>query len=43
MATMKVAEAQLAQVVADHPNLFPNPDYLEDSDRELLDFNKEEV
>ena len=34
MATMKVAEAQLTQMVIEHLDLFPIPDYYKDSDGE---------
>lgn len=34
MATTKVAEAQLAQMVIEHPDLFPILDYYMDSDNE---------
>ena len=34
MATTKVAKAQLAQMVIEHPHLFPIPDYYMDSDSE---------
>ncbi|KAE8277250.1 hypothetical protein D5F01_LYC24890 [Larimichthys crocea] len=43
MATMKVAEAQLTQVVTDHSDLFPNSEYLENSDSDSMDFEEEEV
>ncbi|TKS64886.1 Protein unc-80 -like protein [Collichthys lucidus] len=43
MATMKVAEAQMAQVATDNSDFFPNLGYLESSDSDSMDFEEEEV
>ena len=43
MATKKVAEAQLAQLAIGQPDLFPIPDYLHDTDNDIMDCDQAEV